>query len=396
MRRNQSGCGHVFAFSLPTVLLFSADRPRPTSMRAVPILRISVSELLWKSAVALLPFPSVTRRFRMPSIQSLIDEYARSLASLSGKEFQAEVCARLQTFIIGFQNVPEKPFGDAGLDAFSDHGERGYCCYGPEHNAFKSNKKLENDIVEKFKEDLRRLYELKFNDKVLQFYESPEMATILPTGHRLRQIELLVNWFESHRVLNPILTAAEEYAKASKCRYATKDATVIVVGPKDLANRYAVDEVTITRARQRIFLHNVQIKAQTVTLGSTGTFDVKMQSLKEMNPPQAEQVEALGRDLQVKWRVALAFEQELGDTLPGLRRDWDANRGRILTKVLTLMATSQKPWAELNNAMEMARDILQRDFEKLYGALIEDLSSGEVARLIGECPVGWKEPIQLA
>ncbi|MES2219731.1 MAG: hypothetical protein V4587_02050, partial [Acidobacteriota bacterium] len=56
--------------------------------------------------------------------QSLIDEYAASLEGLTGLDFQAEVCARLQTFVIGFQTVPSKPHGDAGLDAFSERGHR--------------------------------------------------------------------------------------------------------------------------------------------------------------------------------------------------------------------------------------------------------------------------------
>jgi hypothetical protein len=94
--------------------------------------------------------------------------------------------------------------------------------------------------------------------------------------------------------------------------------------------------------------------------------------------------------------MALAFEQELGDTLPGLRRDLDANRARILTKVLMLMSSSAKPWTELGNATQIASEILQKDFESLYGMLIEDLSSGEIARLIGECPVGWQKPVPIA
>ena len=166
---------------------------------------------------ALLPFPRPTTRLKMATSQSLIEEYAQSLAALSGNDFQAEVCARLQTFIIGFQNVPAKPQGDAGLDAFSDRGERAYCCYGPERDEFKTNKQRENAIINKFKGDLRRLYEVDFEKEVLQVSESPEMATILPKDRKIKQIELLVNWFESHRILNPILSAAEEYQKVSKC-----------------------------------------------------------------------------------------------------------------------------------------------------------------------------------
>jgi hypothetical protein len=232
-----------------------------------------------------------------------------------------------------------------------------------------------------------------FEKKVLQVCESPEMATILPKGRKIKQIELLVNWFESHRILNPILSAAEEYEKVSKCRYVDQRATVIAVGPKDLANRYAVDEVTIVRARQRIFILKVQMKAATVTLGSTEKFDLKMTTLKEINPGQTEQVDRLWRELQTSWRMALAFEQELDETLPNLHRDLENNRARILKKVLMLMVGSATPWAELGHATEIASEILQKDFEKLYGMLVEDLSAGEIARLIGECPVGWEKPV---
>ena len=55
------------------------------------------------------------------------------------------------------------------------------------------------------------------------------------------------------------------------------------------------------------------------------------------------------------------------------------------------MVSSSKPWTELPNATRIAFEILDQDFGKLYGLLIRDISSGEVARLIGECPVGWEK-----
>jgi hypothetical protein len=331
----------------------------------------------------------------MPTIQSLIAEYAASLAALSGDDFQAEVCARLQMFIAGFQTVPAKPQGDAGLDAIADHGRRAYCCYGPEHDVFKTPKKRVDAIVTKFSSDLRRIYELDLEKGLLVFSESPEMPTILPDGRQIEHIELLVNWFESHRVIGPILTAAEVYQKASKCRYATKDAKVVVVGPKDLANRYAVDEITITRARQRVFLQKVQAKAQTVVVGSTAKFDEKKDALKQIIPGKEAQIDQLWETLQSCWRMSLAFEQELADTLPNLHRDLETNRSRILKRVLTLMINTAEPWTQLDNATQIATEILQKDFDRLYGALIEDVSSGEIARLIGECPIGWEKQVPL-
>jgi hypothetical protein len=100
--------------------------------------------------------------------------------------------------------------------------------------------------------------------------------------------------------------------------------------------------------------------------------------------------------LQSSWRMALAFEQELDDTLPNLHRDLEANRARILQKVLMLMLSSPAPWEQLLRSTEFATEILRKDFEALFGTIVEDLSNGEVARLVGECPIGWKRAVSHA
>lgn len=323
---------------------------------------------------------------------SLTQEYIESLAALTGNDFQAEVCARLRSVILGFQPVPAKPQGDAGLDGFSHDGERGYCCYGPERSEFKTNKTREKGVVEKFKSDLRRLFELEFNNGKLVCSENPEMATILPKGKKLQHIELIVNWFESHRVLSPILTAVAEYKALSKCRYVDPGASVIVTGPKELANSYAVDESTIVRARQRDFMERVQKTALAVTIDNPVDFDFKMKVLLEIRPDQHEAIKGLTEQFRADWCMALAFERELDETLPQLHRTLEDDRGRILARVSQLMLASKSPWTELSHASDIAEEILNQDFGKLYGSGIKDVSSGEIARLIGECPISWENP----
>lgn len=325
-------------------------------------------------------------------MQNLIQEYAESLAALMGNDFQSEVCARLQSAILGFQTVPAKPHGDAGLDAFSHDGQRGYCCYGPEHNAFKNDHQRGKNIVEKFKADLRRVCELDFKKGKLVCRESPEMATILPNGRKLKHVDLLVNWFESHRVLNPILSSFAEYRAASTCRYVEATATAVVVGPKELANRFAVDAETIMRARQRIFFQRVQQAAQAVNITDPKDFDFKMALLREIRPDQLAAIQSLTEQFRTNWRMALAFERELDQTLPNLHRTLEDARMRILTQVSQLMVQSIEPWRELTLASEIAQKILERDFGNQYGSLLTDVSSGEIARLIGECPVSWEKP----
>src|SRR5687767_3795881 len=101
----------------------------------------------------------------MGSGATLFEEYARVLASLEGNEFQTEVSARLTIAILGFQPIPAQPRGDGGLDGYSHHGKRAYCCYGPEHNAFKQARTREKAIVNKFVGDLERLFELEVDRK---------------------------------------------------------------------------------------------------------------------------------------------------------------------------------------------------------------------------------------
>lgn len=321
-----------------------------------------------------------------------MQEYEETLAALCGNDFQAEVCARLQSVILGFQTVPAKPQGDAGLDGFSHEGRRAYCCYGPERDEFKTNKQRETAIVNKFKADLRRLFELIFEEETLVHGESPEMTTILPTGQRIEHVELIVNWFESHRVLNPISTAVTEYKLASECRYVDPNASVIVVGPKELANRYAVDEVVIVRSRQRLFVKSVKEAAQVITIDNPKDFDFKMAVLRQIRPDQLDAIQALTEELRASWRMAIAFESKLDETLPMLHRILEEDRARILTRVAALMLASNQPWTQLLQAGTIAQKILAQSFERQFGELILDVSSGEIARLIGECPIGWEAP----
>jgi len=233
---------------------------------------------------------------------------------------------------------------------------------------------------------------LEFDKKQLKHSENSEMATILPTAQKIRHIELLPNWFNSHRILGPIATAVISYAEISQCRYVEKTVTVVVLGPNELANRFAVDEVTIARSRQRVLIKKVGEKAKFITLDSTEKFDKKMTDLKEIIGGSEDAILSLKKELQIAWRKSLALEQELSDTLPNMHRELEANRSRILTRVSMLMIASSEPWKELGRATEIASDLLRKDFDKLFGMLIEDLSSGEIARLIGECPVGWEKP----
>lgn len=328
----------------------------------------------------------------LSALMSNVDAYATTLASLTGNAFQAEVCARLQSVVLGFQTIPSKPHGDAGLDGFSHEGARGYCCYGPELKTYRQARSLEKAIVDKFKSDLRRLLELEFKKTILTCCENHEMATILPVGKKLMHVDLVVNWFESHRVVGPIHTAFLEYKQSSKLRYVDANATVAIIGPTELANRWSVDELTLVRAQQKIFYQSVQDTAKTLVIESPKTFDEKMTLLKDIRPDQLQAINSLVDQFLYKWRMSLAFDIKLNETMPGLHQALEASRSRIVTRIAALMLASLAPWTELGKAEEIARAVLDAEFGSTYGSMMDDIAAGEVARLIGECSVGWSRP----
>ena len=152
--------------------------------------------------------------------------YEKMLGGLAGDDFQDEVCARLSGHIADFQRIPPKPSGDGGLDGLSHGQGSAYCCYGPEQEPFKVNiKGLKDDIVEKFRGDLRRLFELSFDaSKHLVDEPNAELATIMGDGNTIKNIYVVVNWFESHRIIGALNTALLKYKKASALRFVAADA----------------------------------------------------------------------------------------------------------------------------------------------------------------------------
>ncbi len=321
------------------------------------------------------------------------DEYARALAALQGDEFQDEVCARLQSVVSGFQSIPAVPHGDGGLDAFSHGGERGYCCYGQCLASARTDKGRASALVKKFAEDLQRLFELATSGGALVHRDNPELKSIFPRGLRLKEIKLITNWFGSHRVIGPIQTRVREYVAASRHNFVDPGVCVAILGPKELANEHAVDELTMVRVRHRGFATRVNEAANAIAITDPKGFDLKMSVLREMLPGKGGAIDDLAGRLRHDWRIALAFERDLGDTLPQLHQSLESDRGRILVRTLELMLASADPWARLAEITELAEGVLRRDFAASYGPILMSVASGEVARLVGECPIDWRKPL---
>ena len=172
---------------------------------------------------------------------------------------------------------------------------------------------------------------------------NPKASLLAQKNDALR---LITNWFESHRVIGPIAAKLEEYKKISRCRYVKPDASAVVVGPADLANRYAVDEVTILRVTRRVFIRRVNEVAQAISIDDPKDFDAKVEILRRLRPDQLSAIESLAEGWRVSWQMALAFERELDATAPHLHHSLEEARRQILIGVSELMLSADQPWTE--------------------------------------------------
>ena len=131
-----------------------------------------------------------------------------------------------------------------------------------------------------------------------------------------------------------------------------------------MANRQFVDEVMIARARQRMFIEEIEKKAETVVLGSTEKLEKKNEGPAGHCWWPAGRHQFAQSELQTDWRMALAFDQELNDTLPNVHRSFEGDRHRILKSVSELMVSSSKPWTDFARDQNCV-EIWDEDFGKI-------------------------------
>ena len=182
---------------------------------------------------------------------TLIDAYIKALSELEEFAFQRAIVSRLLVALNNFQSVPTYPQGDGALDGHSHKGTRVYCCYGLKYDAAKTPLQRSRQIATKFSSDLRRLYELepagkkkfihKDNDALLSIF-----GAVPGPAERICHVTLVTNWFESHH------TARDDKAELDNIRRRetsadeiTRDADIVVKGPKEFADQYGADESTM-------------------------------------------------------------------------------------------------------------------------------------------------------
>lgn len=320
------------------------------------------------------------------------DDYAKMLGALEKDAFEDEVCARLGNCVSDLQRIPRKPSGDAGLDGLSHGQTRAYCCYGPEQQPFKMNTRgLVSDITKKFRSDLRKLFELEHRGKSgLVQKPTPELKTILATGQRILNIYLVVNWFDSHRIIGPLNTSFNEYKAASSCTYVSPSAQLTIWGPKDLATLWAVDEHALFRAEHKALIAKVK-DATVVTAPAPvpADFDAKFDDLRQRTPNTAN-VDKLAGHFRKAWGAALVLDNELAADVPSLHESLEQARTQAAVAARLKSMQAGTPEALIMNMRDEMNKLISQALGQRLGPLSAPVVDGEVARLIGECDLDWR------
>lgn len=318
------------------------------------------------------------------------------LGALEGQGFQDEVCRFLRRSIHDFQHVPPKPQGDAGLDGYSHDQTVAYCCYGPEEPSKLTSKALAAKIVEKFRDDLRRLFELQPKGKSkLVHAPNNEMTTIMGTSRKFKAVRLIVSVLDTHQVLGPLTNAFDACRQASQCTYVEKTAGLTVWGPKELATSGAVDDATIVRLQQRDVLNRLEIVLSNpptnVAPPSTSDFDLKFDWLDANAQPRPSGTSKMRAHFMKRWLAALAVENDFANNATALHQALSSVREEVIVDA-EIESRTQPNAGELIKVMrlKLAEQLGQAFAATLPADTIRRLVDGELGLLIGECPVDWR------
>lgn len=321
------------------------------------------------------------------------------LGALEKDDFEDEVCAFLRRCMPDFQNIPAQPQGDGGLDGLSHAQTVGYCCYGPVQEPSKVKAKgLKSDIIKKFQSDLRTLCEVspqgKSKTKALIHNETAELKTIMGAGRKLEIVRLVVSVFDTHQIVGALNTSFDEYKAASQCRFVEKGAKLTIWGPKELASMGAVDDLTLMRLEERAILRRVEA---TVASGaeppppSTTEFDAKFDWIETTGNQPPEVVKRLRHHFRSRWSQAIAIENDLANNAVTLHQAVNTARQEAAVDADLASGDCTKPAALLER---MRQSLRQRLDEQTNAKFPPDLRNrivdGEIARLLGECPVDWR------
>jgi hypothetical protein len=147
------------------------------------------------------------------------------------------------------------------------------------------------------------------------------------------------------------------------------------------------------RAQHQALL--AEAKAAAANPGSTpatlGAFDEKFDYLLTLAPQRKEAIERLRSYFRKEWATALELDRRLAETSVQLHELLDDARTQASVTADLRSSASTSPFQLLDEMRTEMRATLGSVFGARLDPLAPTLTDGEIARLIGECPVDWRK-----
>lgn len=334
-------------------------------------------------------------------LPSSITEFVRRLRILHGGEFQAAIVTLLIRNITSFQAIPTKPSGDGGLDGLARNGEEAFCCYGLESTTIQnsSTSDISKSILAKFRDDLRKLFELKPGSKKesLLHKDNDGLGKILAGKTKIRHIYLVCNWFEDHSLVGKLQKTLDDCKAASKMRFVEADCTLSILGPNDVVAKWAVDDHILFIIENPEVAAIIAAKADPTRPEkptNLSELEAKFEVFKKMIPQKAPAIDALKNAHIERWTAHLQQMEDLHNHAPNIHTKIQAivQRATDRAELEGISGTAPASPAELiaQYQRQIAENLEHELREQFPPHLSTEFAQRVVSKLIGECPLDWR------
>lgn len=185
----------------------------------------------------------------------------------------------------------------------------------------------------------------------------------------------------------------------SSRRYVSDECELTILGPRDLALEAGVDEQTLFHlenpAFHALFEETSEDEEAFLAENAVEDFQAKFDYLAPLGSSsvQAKRVNSLRSAYHRAWMKSIVRDTHIANSFPEVHRKIERIRATVVTDAHRESMRNIENAAELISRVESAvRERIEREFgEQLPEYILRDLGEGELARLIGTCPLDWRQ-----
>lgn len=328
-------------------------------------------------------------------------EFSGRLRELEGKDFENAVFTALSSTYIDAQPISTRPSGDGGLDVLIEDMTIVHCCYGlePATVVTQDKRTLRKYVVDKFKDDLKRILELdtipqKKGKPKLGHKQNDQIADILTTPKKLKAIRCVCNYWEDNKIVGELRKAFEEFKKISKCSYIDPACAVVFWGPDQLASTCIITPSAMLRVAYPKLANVTNVDATQVILPqSQSEFDGKFDDQVRKKPEKAAQINEIRENFREDWNKCLHILKNIEVNFPKVHKDIEdiVKRCAVQAKLDSLTSNDANLQLIFSKYTEiLSKSIGERLADQIPQDIISTLAEHLTVRLIGECPIDWR------